>query len=279
MKLNLEKDIVIFDIESTGLSIAKDRIVQLAIIKIFADGTETLERCRLINPEMPIPPETTEIHGITDEDVANEPTFKQMAKGLSELIGDADLAGFNSNRFDVPMLMEEFNRAGVEFDMTNRRSIDAWRIFQKMEPRNLKAAYKYYCGKDLEGAHDALNDTRATVEVLMGQLDKYEGMTYDDDKGDVQENAVRNDMQALHEFTNFNERIDFEGKFVYDEDGIPVFNFGKYQNKSITDVLKTNPGYEKWFMGQEFSTDTKNTLKKLMEEERNRVAESVQEQS
>jgi GTP cyclohydrolase II len=183
MKLNLKKDIVFFDIESTGLSTSQDRIVQLAIIKYFADGRAPLERCRLVNPTIPISKEASEVHGITDEMVKDEPNFKQIAKGLSDLIGDADLCGFNSNRFDVPMLMEEFARAEVPFDMTDRKTVDVWKIYQKMEPRNLTAALKYYCNEEMEGAHDALNDVRATIKVFEGQLDMYEGKSYDEGKG------------------------------------------------------------------------------------------------
>ena len=276
MEFNLEKDIVFFDIESTGLSTANDRIVQLAIIKYFADGSEPIERSRLINPTIPINPEATDVHGITNEQVKDEPTFKDLANGLMQLIGDADLCGFNSNRFDVPMLIEEFSRAGIELSTDDRNFIDVWKVYQKMEPRNLSAACKYYCGKELEGAHDALNDVRATVDVLRGQLKMYEGVNYDDGKGEIEENPIRNNMKALHDFTNFKNKIDFEGKFLMNEDGVAIFNFGKFQDKSVKDVVKNNPWYQKWFLDQEFSSDTKKVFRKLIEESEQETAQKVQ---
>jgi DNA polymerase-3 subunit epsilon len=277
MKLKLEKDLVVFDIESTGLSTSKDRIVQLAIIKYFADGREPIERCRLVNPEMPIPVEASEIHGITDEMVKDQPTFKSIAKALYGIIGDADLCGFNINRFDVPMLMEEFARAGVEFDMTDRKTIDVWKIFQKMEARDLKSAYKFYCKKDLEGAHDAMNDVKATIEVLESQLDMYQGVNYDDGKNEIEEEPVRNDMKSLHDFTNFKDRVDYEGKIILNENGVPAFNFGQYQSQSVVDVMTNNPGYYKWMMERDFSTDTKRAVEKIMKEHRDAIAaEKVQ---
>jgi DNA polymerase-3 subunit epsilon len=276
MKLNLNKDLVLFDIESTGLSTSQDRIVQLAIIKIFADGREPLKRCRLINPEMPIPQEASEVHGIKDEDVANAPTFKQLSKALEEMIGDADLCGYNSNRFDVPMLLEEFDRAGVDFDMTDRKTIDVWKIFQKMEPRDLKSAYKMYCGKELVGGHDALVDVEATLEVLEAQLDYYADSDFDDGKGNIEEKPVRNDMQALEEFTNFKGRMDYSSRFVMNDDGVPLFNFGKYQSQSVTDVIESNPGYYDWFMKAEFTVDAKRTLERIMTEYRAKIHEEKQ---
>lgn len=277
MKLNLEKDLVVFDIESTGLSTSKDRIVQLAIIKFFADGREPIEKCRLVNPEMSIPSEAAEIHGITDEMVKDQPTFKQIAKALFDLVGDSDLCGYNINRFDVPMLMEEFSRAGLELDMTDRKTIDVWKIFQKMEPRDLKSAYKYYCDKELVGGHDAMVDVKATIEVLEGQLDKYKGKDYDNGKDEVEKEPVKNDMQSLHDFTNFKDRVDYEGKIILNENGVPSFNFGKYQNKSVVDVITSNPGYYNWFMKGDFSTNTKKVVEEIMEKHRSEIAkEKVQ---
>jgi DNA polymerase III subunit epsilon len=271
MKLNLKKDLVFFDLETTGLSTSKDRIVQIGLIKHFSDGREPLERKRLINPEIPISEEATKLHGITNEMVKNEPTFKQVAKALSELIGDADLCGFNSNRFDIPMLIEEFYNSGVKFDMTDRKTIDVWKIFQKMEPRNLKTAYKFYCGKDLEGAHDAFNDVRATVEVLEAQLDKYKGVNSEESDGTVIEEPVKNDMNILHDFTNFPGRMDYSSKFLKNEDGVVIFNFGKYQNQSVVDVIQSNPTYYDWFMKAEFTIDSKKTLERIMEKYRQEV--------
>jgi DNA polymerase-3 subunit epsilon len=273
MKLKLEKDLVIFDIESTGLSTSNDRIVQLAILKIHADGSPDIERCRLINPEIPISEEASKVHGITNEMVKDEPTFKKLANALLGIIGDADLCGFNSARFDIPMLLEEFHRAGLELDMTNRRTVDVWKIFQKMEPRTLKAAYKFYCGKELEGAHDAMNDVRATWEVLEGQLEKYKGVDYQEDGKELEIEPVRGDVQALHDFTNFEGKIyDYSGKIIPNGDGIPVFNFGKYQSQSVVEVITKNPGYYDWFMKAEFTTDTKNALKKIIEEHKNLIS-------
>lgn len=268
MKLNLKKDLVIFDIESTGLSTSTDRIVQLAIVKIFADGRETLEKCRLINPEIPISEEAMEVHKITNEMVKDQPTFGKIAKALLDLIGDADLCGFNSNRFDVPMLIEEFYRAGLEIDMSNRKTIDVWRIFQKMEPRDLTTAYSFYCGKKLEGAHDALNDVRATIEVLESQLDKYENVTYEDkEEGEIV--PVVNDMDKLNDFTNFKGRLDFSNRFVEDENGIPIFNFGKHQGKPVGEIVSKDESYYNWFMKSDFTSETKSVLSKIMEEYKN----------
>ena len=271
MKLNLKKDIVFFDIESTGLSTSQDRIVQLAIIKYFADGRAPLERCRLVNPTIPISKEASEVHGITDEMVKDEPNFKQIAKGLSDLIGDADLCGFNSNRFDVPMLMEEFARAEVPFDMTDRKTVDVWKIYQKMEPRNLTAALKYYCNEEMEGAHDALNDVRATIKVFDGQLEMYEGKSYDEGKGVILEDAVKNDIDSLSEFTNFKGQVDFSGRIVLDDKGVYVFNFGSHQNKSVIEVINKNPSYYTWFMKSDFTTDSKKALEKIVNESKENV--------
>ena len=274
MKLNLQKDLVFFDLETTGVSTSQDRIIQIGLIKYFADGREPLERKRLINPEMTISEEAIAIHGITNEMVKNEPTFKQVAKALIDLIGDADLCGFNSNRFDVPMLVEEFYKAGVEFDMTDRKSIDVWKIFQKMEPRNLKAAYRFYCGKELEGAHDALNDVRATAEVLMAQLDRYKGVDSEESDGTIIEEPIKNDMNVLHDFTNFPGQMDYSSRFLRNDDGIVIFNFGKYQNQSVIDVIESNPSYYDWFMKAEFTIDSKKTLERIMEKHRQEVYEA-----
>ena len=265
MKLKLEKDIIFFDIESTGLSVIKDRIVQLAIVKIYADGRPNLERTRLINPVILIPEEVSKIHGITNEMVKNEPTFQKIAKGLLDLIGDADLAGFNSNRFDIVMLMEEFNRAGIEFDMTNRKTIDVLRIFHKLEKRDLKSAYKFYCSKDLVGAHDAMNDVKATLEVLEAQLDRYKN-TEIIDENDNTIVPIKNDMQSLHDFTNDPNELDFQGKIKLNEDGIPCLTFGKYQNQPLSSSLSSDAKYYNWILNSEFSSDTKKIVIRLVNE-------------
>ena len=266
MKLNLKKDICFLDIEATGLSIAKDRIVQLAIIKMFADGSKTVEKCRLINPEMPIPKDSTDIHGITDEMVKNEPTFSKVAKALFDLIGDSDLAGFNSNRYDVPLIIEEFSRCGLTLDMTSRKTIDVWKIFQKMEPRNLKAAYRFYCGKELENAHNALSDTRATVDVLMSQIQKYDGKDCEESNGEIIVAPVKNDIEALHEFTNSSNSVDFMGRILLNSNNEAVFNFGKFNEKPVGEMFAKDPGYYKFVMGGDFAIDTKNHFSRLLKE-------------
>lgn len=265
MKLNLEKDIVFIDIETTGLSTSKDQIVSLALIKIFADGSPTIERYRLIKPTIPIPIEASNIHGIFDKDVENQPTFKQVAKGLLSLIGDADFGGYNSNRFDIPLLQEEFCRAGFNLDLTGRKFVDSLRIFHKMERRNLAAAYKFYCGKPLEKAHDALADIKATVEILESQLDKYKGIDFDDEKEVIQE-PIKNDINALHDFCNDKKEIDFQGKAILNSEGVAVFNFGKYQGKPVGERLAKDGGYFNWIMTGDFTTDTKNVMVRLKNE-------------
>lgn len=267
MKLNLDKDLVFFDLETTGVSVSNDRIVQIGMIKYYSDGRKE-EKNRLVNPTIPIPEEATAVHGITNEMVQEAPTFRQISKGIQSFIGNSDLCGFNSNRFDVPLLLEEFYRAGIDFDMTNRSSVDVWKIFQKMEPRNLKAAYKFYCNKELDGAHDAMNDIRATAEILESQLDIYKDANYEESDGRVEEKPIVNNMKKLHDFTNFKGQLDYSGRIVLNENSVPVFNFGKYQDQSVVDVLKHNPGYYSWFMKSDFSTDTKKVLEKIMESSR-----------
>ena len=266
MKLKLEKDIVFFDIESTGLSVVKDRIVQLAIIKYFADGRPPIERTRLINPTIPIPIEASDIHKITNNMVKDQPTFAKLAKGLLELIGDADFGGFNSNRFDIVMLMEEFNRAGLELDMENRRTIDVLRIFHEMEQRTLKSAYKFYCSKKLEGAHDALVDVRATIEVLEAQLDKYKDCEYEEKDGTIIKNPIKNDIQSLHDFVTNPDELDFQGKIKLNSEGIPCFTFGKYQNQSVSSSLAGDSKYYQWLINGDFAFDTKKIITRLYNE-------------
>ncbi|MGB1217769.1 MAG: exonuclease domain-containing protein, partial [Saprospiraceae bacterium] len=202
MEFNLDRDIVFFDIEATGLSVIKDRIVQIAFVKYFKDGRPSEEKSMLINPAMFISEEAMGVHGITPKDVANKPTFDMVAQELYDFIGDSDLSGYNSNRFDIPMLMEEFARCGMELDISKRRLIDVQRIFYKMEPRTLRAALKFYTGNELVDAHDALADVRATVDVLKGQLNRYKEVNVVDEDGNVTETPIRNDMQAIHDYTN-----------------------------------------------------------------------------
>lgn len=249
MKLNLKNPLVFFDLETTGINISKDRIVELSFLKVFPDGTEEI-KSKLINPEMPIPPESTAIHGITDEDVKDCPTFKQIAKSLAQQLEGCDMAGFNSNRFDVPMLAEEFLRVGVDFDMSKRKFIDVQVVFHKKEPRTLEAAYKFYCNKELVDAHSAEADTRATYEVLKSQLERYPDL--------------ENDIDALSkEFGSFNNNVDFAGRFIYDKNGVEVFNFGKHKGRPVLEVLKEEPSYYAWMMDGNFPLNTKQALTKI----------------
>ena len=266
MQFNLKKDIVFFDIESTGLNILKDRILQIALIKYTPNQTEPTELSLLINPTIPISDEAMGVHGISQADVADKPTFPQVAKQLFEFIGDADLGGYNSIRFDIPMLMEEFNRAGYDFNLDNRNLIDAQRLFYKMEPRTLNAAYKFYCNEKLENAHDALADVRATVDVLKGQIKKYENTDFEDSDGNIIPKPVVNDMEALHEFTNDLKMLDVTQRLKYNAQGVIVFNFGKYANQPVIDVITKDRNYYHWIMDKDFSIQVKRILKKLMDE-------------
>ena len=248
MELNLKRPIIFFDLETTGIDIARDRIVEISMVKVMPDGEEIV-RTRRINPGMPIPAEATAIHGITDEDVKDCPLFPQIAKSLAQFIEGCDFGGFNSNRFDLPMLVEEFMRAGVDVDFRKRKFIDVQNIFHKMEQRTLVAAYKFYCGKNLEDAHTAEADTRATYEVLMSQLDRYP--------------ELQNDVAFLADYSSFNKNVDFAGRMVYDDKGVEVFNFGKYKGMSVSDVLKRDPGYYSWILNSDFTLNTKATLTKI----------------
>ena len=269
MKLNLNKDLICFDIESTGLSVKNDRIVQLAIIKIFADGRENLVKTRLINPGIPIPKEASDVHHITDDMVKDQPSFDRVAKSLFDLIGDSDFCTFNGNRFDIPMLMEEFSRAGFELDMTNRSCIDVKRIFHRMERRDLKAAYQFYCKKPLEGAHDALNDVKATVEVLESMLDYYKEVDCVDKDDTVIEKPIQNNMQSLSDFTKDFDNVDFAGTIKLNSDNVPVFGFGKYQGQPVTIVLEKDKSYYDWIMTKgEFTTQTRKILFGIMNDYR-----------
>jgi DNA polymerase-3 subunit epsilon len=245
MPLNLVRPICFFDLETTGINIAKDRIVEIAIHKLFPDGTEKTMTYR-VNPTVPIPAEVTAVHGITDEMVANEPTFEQLAHEIYNIMKDSDLAGFNSNRFDIPLLAEEMLRAGVDFDMGNRNAIDVQNIFHKMEQRTLVAAYKFYCDKDLTDAHSAQADTIATYEVFKGQLERYPELGMD--------------MKAIAEFSTYRKPVDFAGMLAFNEDGEECFNFGKHKGKRIEDVFEKEPGYYSWIQNADFPLYTKKVL-------------------
>lgn len=246
--MNLRNPLVFFDLETTGINIVADRIVEICYLKINIDGSEVAKTIR-INPERHIPEEATRVHGISDADVADCPTFKQVAQSLANEIEGCDLAGFNSNRFDIPLLVEEFLRAGVDIDLTKRKMIDVQTIFHKKEQRTLSAAYKFYCGLDLDNAHSAEADTRATYEVLKAQLDRYPDL--------------ENDMAMLSEYSSHNRNVDFAGRFIYDENGVEVFNFGKYKGCSVVEVLRTDTGYYGWIMQGDFALDTKNVLTRI----------------
>jgi DNA polymerase-3 subunit epsilon len=259
-QLKLNKPLAFFDLETTGVMVNKDRIVEIAIAKANVDGTIEV-KTRRVNPGIPIPIEASLVHGIYDEDVKDEPQFKQVAKSLSGFLEGCDLAGFNSNRFDVPMLVEEFYRNDIDFDMKNRKLIDAQRIFHLMEPRNLTAAFKFYCGKDLIGAHGAEADVLATLEVLNAQVKRYEEVSLKDENG-KEYFPIQNDMSKLHELTMSNS-IDFANRMVYNKERIPVFNFGKYSGRSVTEVLKSDPSYYDWILKGDFAIDTKKKLTEI----------------
>lgn len=266
MDFNLDRDIVFLDLEATGLNVVRDRIVQIAMIKYPKKGGEPEELSMLINPGIPISPEAMAVHGITPKDVANKPTFAQVAEQLYNFIGNADLAGYNSNRYDLPMLIEEFARVGIDLDLSGRRTLDMQRLFYKMEPRTLRAAYRFYTGNRMENAHDALADVRATVEVFKGQIQKYDGVDFEDDDGNVTPAPIRNDMQAIHEFTNDHTFLDATQRMKYNSEGVPVFNFGKYIGQPVAEVLSRDKQYYNWILNKEFSTQVKQIVKKLVKE-------------
>lgn len=245
MRLNLTRPVMFFDLETTGTNILYDRIVEISMIKVFPDGREE-QRTLRINPERHIPEEASAIHKIYDKDVADKPVFKQIAAQLAQSFQGCDIAGYNSNRFDIPMLSEEFARAGVNFDFSKPRFIDVQTIFHKKEQRTLTAAYRFYCNKDLEGAHSANADTRATYEVLMAQLDRY--------------NDLPNDVEKLSEYSSQTNNVDLMGRLIYDEQHREVFNFGKYKGKLVTDVLTKDPGYFSWIQQGEFPSDMKRIM-------------------
>ena len=249
MKLNLKNPLVFFDLETTGTNINTDRIVEICYLKVYPNGIEESKTMR-INPEMHIPESSSAIHGIYDSDVLGCPTFKDVAKKIATDIEGCDLAGFNSNRFDIPVLVEEFLRAGVDLDLMKRKFVDVQVIFHKLEQRTLSAAYKFYCNKNLEDAHTAEADTRATYEVLMAQLDHYPEI-------------LENDINFLSDYSSFNKNVDFAGRIVYNEQGVEVFNFGKYKGMSVAEVLKRDMGYYGWIMNGDFTLNTKNVLTKI----------------
>lgn len=248
MKLNLKNPIIFFDLETTGTNINSDRIVEISYLKVYPNGNEESKTMR-INPERHIPEETSLIHGIYDEDVADCPTFKEVAKNVAKDFEGADIAGFNSTRFDIPLLAEEFLAAGVDLDLSKRKFVDVQVIFHKMEQRTLSAAYKFYCGKNLDDAHSAEADTRATYEVLKGQLDRY--------------SELKNDIAFLSEFSSYNNNVDLAGRMIYNDEGVEVFNFGKYRGVPVTEVLQKDAGYFSWILNGDFTRNTKAELTKI----------------
>lgn len=259
---NLKKDLCFFDLEATGLNVVRDRIVQIGVIKFSAKGKPDEELNLLINPGIPISEEAMAVHGITPKMVANKPTFAQVADQIYDFIGNADLAGYNSNRFDIPLLMEEFARVGKDFDVDNRRLIDVQRIFYKMEPRTLAAALKFYCDKELENAHDALADVRATIDVFKGQLERYDGVDFTDGDGNVTSNPIRNDMDAVYAFTRSDNMIDVTNRLKYNTDGVVVFNFGKYNGQPVGPTLAADRQYFHWIQEKDFSIQVKKIVRK-----------------
>lgn len=266
VKFNLDRDIVFFDIESTGLNVMKDRIVQIALIKYPKDGSGPIEKEMLVNPGIPISEESMAIHGITPDKVANKPTFIEVAHEINDFIGDSDLSGYNSDRFDIPMLMEEMARAGIDFDIDQRRAIDVQKIFYKMEPRTLVAALKHYCGKTLEDAHDALADVRATVDVLKGQIIRYKDTDYVDGDGYTTEQPIKNDMAAIAKFIGDSRTVDATQRFKYNHKGEIVFNFGKYVGQPAAELLFKDRHYLNWILEKDFSTQVKKIVKKIVRE-------------
>ena len=268
MKLNLQKPLVIFDLETTGLDLVKDRVIQLSYIKVFPDGHE--ERGdEIINPEKPIEPLITQLTGISNDDVKDKPTFKQLADKLNKVFAGSDIAGFNSNHFDVPLLAEEFLRAGIDFDFSKCRLIDVQTIFHKLERRNLAAAYKFYCGRKMEDdfeAHRADQDTEATYRVLQGELDYYTEEHQRSLGEDPTDRVLQNDVQFLADFSKVNDNVDFAGRIVWGEikgKRTEVFNFGKHKGEAVAEVLRYDPGYYSWILGGDFTYNTKQVLTRI----------------
>ncbi|MFC2086546.1 exonuclease domain-containing protein [Bacteroidota bacterium] len=245
MELNLKNPIVFFDLETTGANIANDRIVEISYLKVHPNGKKESGTLR-VNPTIPIDKKATEVHGITDEDVKNEPTFKEIAKNIANIFEGADLAGYNSNKFDIPLLAEEFIRADVDIDMKRRQFVDVQVIFHKFEQRTLSAAYKFYCNKELKEAHSAEADTLATYEILKAQIDRY--------------SKLENSIESLSKFSSHTRNADFAGRIVYNDEGVEVFNFGKYKGKAVEEILNKDPGYYGWMMNGDFPLYTKKVL-------------------
>ena len=258
MELNLKRPIAFYDLETTGLNVAKDRIIEISIFKVHPNNS-TESKTWILNPDYPITPEATKVHGYNIEELADKPLFKTVAKEISRYLDHCDLAGYNSLKFDIPLLVEEFLRADVDFDIKNRKLIDVQNIFMKMEQRTLKAAYRFYCNKELINAHSAEADTMATFEVLKAQLDKYNNHEFTDRNGNIS-TPVENDMQALHEFSAHNKNADLMGQIIFNSEGKEVFNFGKHRGKLVEDIFSKDPSYYSWMMNADFPLYTKKIL-------------------
>lgn len=269
MNLDLKKPLVVFDLETTGKNLTTDRIVELCLLKIFPSEGEKIIKTYRVNPEQPIDPGATKVHGISDEDVANEPTFAELSDEILEFIGDSDLAGFNIKNFDIPILIEEFIRVKKSFNMTGRKIIDSMTIFHKMEPRNLKAAYKFYCDKILLNAHSAEADTTATYEILLSQIERYKGVDYVDDNNNILY-PITNNVDDLHQFVNDDHNVEITGRLIYDKDNNPCFNFGVHKGKKVIDVFKTTPDYITWII---VKSDFPMGVKKIISEIINKPVE------
>lgn len=260
MKLNLRNPLCFFDIEATGINITHDRIIEIAVIKMMPNG-DVLRKTNVLNPGIPIPEETALIHGFRDADVKDKPSFKEVAKEYARFFEGADLAGFAIQKFDVPILVEEFLRADVEFDYQRKKIIDAQKIFHLMEKRTLTAAYRFYVGKEIENAHNAEADTQATLEVLLAQVERYDGQTVTDGLN-RKLGEIKNDMEVLHKITA-TDMVDLAGRMIFNQKGEEMFNFGKHKNRLVTDVLKQEPAYYEWMMNGDFPLDTKRKLTEI----------------
>lgn len=258
MQLNLKKPLAFFDIETTGLNITTDRLIEISILKVQPNNTEEQKTWR-VNPGVPIPEQSSKIHGIFDKDVEGLPFFRDIAHEVSRFLQSCDLAGYNAIKFDIPVLMEEFLRTDTPFDLTNRQLIDVQTIFMKMEPRTLKGAYRFFCQKELEDAHSAQADTFATYEILKAQLDRYQDAQYEDVTGNKSKPVV-NDMQALHNFSSHHHNADLAGQIIFNAAGQEVFNFGKHKGRTVTEVFQNEPSYYDWMMKGEFPLFTKKLI-------------------
>lgn len=264
MQLNLQRPLVFFDLETTGLNVGKDKIVEICLLKVNPDYSE-VTKTYLINPGVPIPPECSMIHGIYDHDVKDQPKFEDIVDEIAEFLSECDVAGYNSNKFDLPLLVEEFLRCGRRFDLRNRHYIDIQSIYHKMEPRTLKAAYKLYCNKELVDAHQAESDTRATYEILKAQIERYGQQEYEDRFSGRKYCPIQNDMQKLSSFCNDSRNVDLVGHIVFNDKDEEVFNFGKHKGKTVESVFRTEPTYYDWMMKAEFPLYTKQIISRIKE--------------